>query len=309
MTDTATQESEALHAIAGATDGHLGPSGMNCIVVLDRHQIVFGFDGGTLGWDINTLAADGDWDHYESVTTTLTPTTKNLDAIIVRCENVWRDTIADPEEREMHAIADGIDGAYVWNSGGNVLLIPVHRKTWSIEFGFASGTLGWNAVSHDTDEEPDFADGSLLDDGGADLDSSETAACIAYCNKVIAEQDSKRKDFDWWIGEDADTKLQTIADGIAPRGVVTTAGNGTDTNSILVEVKEDRHDPLPSWRFLFTFGPDTANNEGVLTWTATSFDGIDTHESGSAHLGIDDVEDVIAFAQSVIDAQKTAPSA
>ena len=109
---------------------------------------------------------------------------------------------ATTESEELHAIADGIDGAYVWNSGGDVLLIPVHRKTWSIQVDFASGTLGWNAVSHDTDEEPDFADGSLLDDGGADLDSSETTACIAYCNKVIAEQDSKRKDFDWWIGED-----------------------------------------------------------------------------------------------------------
>jgi len=219
---------------------------------------------------------------------------------------------ATTESEELHAIADGIDGAYVWNSGGDVLLIPVHRKRWSIEFGFASGTLGWSAISHAAGDEPDYADGTPVENGGADLASSETAACIAYCTEVIAEQDSKRGtmllDYSTFEaierrGEDVDTKLQTIADGIVPRGVVTTAGGGTDLHRILVEVKEDRHDPLPSWKLLFTFWPD-----GVLAWTATSFDGIDTHESGSAHFGIDDVEDVIAFAQIVIDAQKTAPS-
>ena len=140
-------------------------------------------------------------------------TAHDMDACIAKAKAIIAAEMTDTtdtattEERELNAIANGIGVPYVTefsavhNSGGGTLVIPVRRETWSIEFSFVSGTLGWNAVSHATDEEPDFADGILLDDGGADLDSSETTACIAYCNKVIAEQDSKRKDLDWWIGE------------------------------------------------------------------------------------------------------------
>ena len=105
-TDTATKESEALHAIAEATDGDLGYYAVNCIVVFDRHQIVFGFAEGTLGWSINTLTSGifghgdyGAWENFENVETALTPANSSLEAIGARCELAVHENSAHPEDR------------------------------------------------------------------------------------------------------------------------------------------------------------------------------------------------------------------
>ena len=164
---------------------------------------LFGFDEGSAGAKMEFYSSlyndPSDLDEGElpdeQNDTGLTVRDDGMDACIAKALDIIAANMTDTattESEELHAIADGIDGAYVWNSGGDVLLIPVHRKTWSIQFSFVSGTLGWSAVSHAAGEGLDSADGSLLEDGGSDLDSSETAACIAYCTEVIAEQDRKR---------------------------------------------------------------------------------------------------------------------